>query len=205
MTRRLWLRRRDLERGAISGPPPLTAGETDFMTDAARRLGPSLRRTPKSSRSLLSRQERATTHSAWSARSFGRFCPVHLWPDLRCPPRRGAILEPGRGIERVLRGCMPATDSESGALASPHEDGDGAPRVSCFWIPLMCCRSARDFAAGASSLSQRFAAGRAATNGHEDGFQGTRVWTRETSVRPRASARCRTADAVALRAAPLDM
>ena len=32
--------------------------------------------------------DRATNIPARASRSFGRFCPVLLWPDLKCPPRK---------------------------------------------------------------------------------------------------------------------
>ena len=67
--------------GRYLGPPQATVSEMiadSCIASAHTVIGASLA-LPARTRYNTSGRERSLL--------YGRFCPVHLWPDLRCPPR----------------------------------------------------------------------------------------------------------------------
>src|SRR6266513_5869101 len=45
----------------------------------------------------------ALQHSRLGAVAYGRICPVHVWPVLRCPPRSGKTPLNARNLQMVGR------------------------------------------------------------------------------------------------------
>ena len=71
--------------------------------------------------------DRATNIPARASRSFGRFCAVHLWPDLKCPPRYGDVRTWSIPLRRTK--CLKSRDELRAVVA----DQPGRV-VAPFWL-----------------------------------------------------------------------
>src|SRR5437879_12758927 len=65
-------------------------------------------------------------HTRLGALAYGRFCPVHVWPVLRCPPRHFNVTEHPTAEWTALQlpeACAPG--EPPGYLSRAREQGSG--------------------------------------------------------------------------------
>ena len=73
------------------GSPHIPVSPETWLLEAGVNLGAAARGPRTRGRPLAESRGDAVEHShRLGARPYGRFWPVHVWPDLRCPPGRDA-------------------------------------------------------------------------------------------------------------------